>query len=71
MTTAVQWFVNIFTGYAVCGLIFAIAFVTVGVGKIDPVAKGSGLAFRLIIFPGVAGLWPLLLTRWLTGERHP
>jgi len=43
--------------YSVVGLLFAIAFVTIGIGQVDPVAKGSGLGFRLIILPGVAALY--------------
>jgi len=61
--TATEWLVNLFIGYAACGLLFAITFVTIGVGRIDPIAKDSSVGFRLIIVPGVAALWPLLFAR--------
>jgi hypothetical protein len=55
--------------YAALGFVFALAFVTVGVGRIDPNARGSGFGFRLLIFPGSAAFWPLLLRRWLRGDK--
>ena len=66
---AAEWFVNLLTGYVALGLVFAIAFVTTGVGRVDPVAKRSGIGFRMIILPGVAALWPLLLARWIRKGR--
>ena len=51
--------------YASLGAVFAIAFVGRGIGSVDPVAKGSSIGFRLIVFPGVVALWPLLLHSWL------
>ena len=56
--------------YSAVGLLFAIAFVTTGIGQVDPISKGSGLGFRLIILPGVAALWPVLLTRWIRARGH-
>ena len=56
--------------YAAIGLLFAVAFLTAGISRVDPVSKGSGIGFRLIILPGVAALWPLLITRWIRGRGH-
>ena len=52
--------------YAVIGVIFAVAFVAAGLTRIDDAAKSSTLAFKLLIFPGAAALWPVLLIRWLS-----
>jgi hypothetical protein len=57
--------------YALFGALFALAFVTFGVQRIDPGAKGSGVAFRLLIFSGSIALWPLLLKRWASGQVSP
>jgi hypothetical protein len=65
MLTVVQLAVAAAFVYALTGLLFAIAFVAFGVRRVDPTANGSGIAFRLIILPGVAALWPLLLSRWI------
>jgi hypothetical protein len=64
---AAEWFVNLLTAYAGLGVLFAVAFVTFGIGRVDPIARDSSAGFRLIIFPGVAGLWPLFLMRWIQG----
>lgn len=62
---AAEGLVTAVTAYAGFGLLFAIAFLAAGIHRVDPVAKESGLGFRLLILPGVAALWPLLLGRWL------
>ena len=64
-----EWFINLFGVYTGIGLLFAIAFLTVGISQVDPVSKASGVGFRLIILPGVAALWPVLLTRWVGKGR--
>jgi hypothetical protein len=51
--------------YAACGLLFGVAFVSAGAGRLDPAARGASIAFRLVILPGAALLWPLLLGKWL------
>lgn len=55
--------------YATLGLLFAAAFVTVGITRVDPTAKGSPVVFRLLILPGAAALWPILAAKWLA-IRH-
>ena len=57
--------------YGAIGAAFAIAFVTFGVTKIDSEARGSGVGFRLVIIPGVALFWPMLLARWVSGASGP
>ncbi len=51
--------------YVAASAVFAAAFVTWGVQRVDPAAKGAPLGFRLLILPGCAALWPLLLGRWM------
>lgn len=67
----VELMVNVAMVYVAIGLGFAIAFVIAGVGRIDPAAKGASLGFRLLIVPGVAALWPILLMRWARGAQPP
>jgi len=57
--------------YLALGLVFALAFVTAGVQRVDPAARGAPVGFRLLILPGAAALWPLLLTRWVRGGGPP
>jgi hypothetical protein len=63
--------VDALLAYAAVGAAFAFAFVSMGVQKIDPEARGAGIGFRTLIFPGVVALWPLLLRRWAAGVRKP
>jgi len=57
--------------YLACGLIFALAFVLFGAGRIDPHARQGSWGFRVLIIPGAAVLWPLLLNRWRRGLHEP
>jgi hypothetical protein len=41
------------------------------VDRIDPMARGAGWGFRLLITPGAALFWPLLLVRWAAGSIAP
>ena len=63
-----QLFIDALAAYGVVGAVFAVAFVTVGIHRVDPVAEHAPLGFRLIVLPGAAALWPLLLVRWLRGS---
>ena len=59
------WIVDALAAYGVAGAVFAAAFVTVGIQRVDPAAEHAPLGFRLIVMPGAAALWPLLLVRWV------
>ena len=64
----VKILVNLFLLYLLLGLIFGIAFVSKGVKKVDPVAKGTSWRFRLLILPGSMALWPVLLVKWIKSK---
>jgi hypothetical protein len=57
--------------YLAIGLLFAIPFAVRGVQLIDPAAEDGTVGFRILIVPGAAALWPLLLSRWISGVREP
>ncbi len=68
--------VHAFELYVAIGIAFAVAFVLRGANRIDPSARTGTWGFRVLIFPGAAALWPLLLVRWLradsgTGSETP
>jgi hypothetical protein len=69
--TLATLFVGLLTAYLGIGTAFAAAFVAKGVDRIDPMARGAGWGFRLLIAPGAALFWPLLLTRWAVGSAVP
>ena len=57
--------------YAIVGVLFAILFVLRGVQSVDHRAQGASIGFGLLIFPGAAAFWPLLLMRWLRATGEP
>jgi hypothetical protein len=66
LATLICWAV---CGYAVVGLLFGVWFCLVGAGRLDGDAKGAGVGFRLLILPGVVGLWPVVVGKVLAGRR--
>lgn len=50
--------------YGAAGVLFAVPFALKGAGAIDPAAKGGTWGFRVLTFPGVVALWPLMLVKW-------
>jgi hypothetical protein len=54
--------------YILAGTVVAAAFLLWGVDRIDEAARGSYL-FRIVVAPGVIGLWPVVLWRWIALER--
>ena len=42
--------------YGICGLLFVVPFVLVGVNQIDPHAGHASWGFRLLIIPGTVAL---------------
>ena len=64
-------FVYALYAYMTFGVVFALAFVTVGVKRIDSQAIGSSVGFRFLIFPGSVAFWPLLVRRWVSGKEEP
>lgn len=59
--------------YALIGLLVGLAYMFGGAGKIDPAAKGKGLPLRarILILPGVIGLWPLMLAKLFSQKEPP
>ena len=57
--------------YTALGVAFALAFVKVGVERIDSQAIGSSVGFRVLIFPGSVAFWPLLFRRWISAKGEP
>jgi len=66
-----QALVMAFLGYAGVGLVFGVAFALFGAQRLDPAAAGGTWGFRVLLVPGAAALWPLLLTRWVRGSAKP
>lgn len=59
--------------YALIGVLVGLIYMFGGAGRIDPAAKGKGLPLRvrLMILPGIVGLWPVMLTKLLSQREPP
>ena len=62
-------FVNLFYIYLLIGLVFAIWFVNRGAAKIDQGVKEANWKLRLLLLPGSAALWPILLRKVLNSGK--
>lgn len=71
---AATWLVRAALIYLGCGVLFSIPFLLIpsrGVASIDPGAREGTWGFRVMVFPGVVALWPVLLLRWISGRGAP
>jgi hypothetical protein len=55
--------------YGGIGAAVALAFVSVGMDRIDHAADGA-YAVRALLFPGLVLLWPVVALRWAMLERR-
>jgi len=55
--------------YLLIGIIFSIFFYLKGINKVDEVAIGSTLGFKLVVFPGIVVFWPVLLSKWIQTKQ--
>lgn len=54
--------------YLAIGAFVAIMFLAVGLRRFDPIAAAGPLRFKLLIAPGIALLWPVMITLWAAGQ---
>ena len=67
----VRFCINFVRAYVGVGIVFALVFVTFLVQRVDPVARGGTIGFRILIIPGVSVFWPLFVVRLLQGKMTP
>ena len=58
-----EFIVALATAYAGLGMAVAVAFLLLGLERVDPAARGA-YAFRPLLLPGLVLLWPLVAWRW-------
>jgi hypothetical protein len=66
----VEWAQSLVSGigaYLGVGIAFAILFLAFGLRRFDPIANAGPLRFKLLIAPGVAALWPVMILLWVRG----
>jgi len=59
--------------YFAGGVVFALAFLAFGLRRVDSLAADGSAGFKILILPGLVGLWPIVLLLWLraaaSGDR--
>jgi hypothetical protein len=56
--------------YVIAGIGTALAFIAFGITRVLAEPMPATLGARILIFPGVAALWPYVLYRWLAAGRR-
>ncbi len=51
--------------YFLIGALFSVFFLWKGLKKVDPGTDGSGLFFKLLLFPGMTVFWVVFFKKWL------
>lgn len=59
-----EFILGLLWAYTALGCLLGLAFILIGLGQVDPAVRGPMPLFRLLMFPGAALLWPLVLRRW-------
>jgi hypothetical protein len=57
------------TAWLAIGIVVGVAFLFLGIDRIDPAAHGS-YAFRPLLLPGLVLLWPFVAWRWFVLARR-
>jgi hypothetical protein len=60
--------VDCVTAWLTIGIIVGVAFLFLGIDRVDPAARGS-YAFRPLLLPGLTLLWPFVALRWFVLSR--
>ena len=62
------WIPAVVAVWFAVGALVAVPFMTFGVSRVIDGARGSSVAFRLLMVPATALLWPLVLRRWMASR---
>ena len=65
METVFSSIVTFFNFYFGVGLLFALAFVFIGINKVDDAAKEASIFFKALLLPGLMLFWPIFLFKWI------
>ena len=63
------WIPAVVATWFAVGALVAVPFLLFAVGAAVEGAKGSSVAFRLMMLPAAALLWPIVLRLWIRSRR--
>jgi hypothetical protein len=64
-----QAFWSALGGYLGVGLAFALTMIAGGFRRLDPLAQAAPWHVKLVLIPGLAALWPIMLIKFVRGRR--
>lgn len=64
------WTLWLLAAYLVVGTVVGACFVTRGIQSVDAAARDASRRVRLLLLPGAAALWPIVLSRWFAAIRR-
>lgn len=65
-----QWIPIIVLVYLAGGILFSLFFHFWGGVKMDKDIRNTSLLFRILITPGIVGLWPVLFIKWMSSSKN-
>ncbi|MEM7763380.1 MAG: hypothetical protein AAF290_04815 [Pseudomonadota bacterium] len=69
--TTASTIMGLLGGYLLIGLVVAVGLLLSGLDSMDPAAAKLRWRVRLLLLPGLIGLWPLMLAKKLTQSEPP
>lgn len=57
--------IALFLIYLGLGVLHALVFLLLGLQRVDPIAKAAGAGVKVMVFPGIVLLWPIMLRKWV------
>jgi hypothetical protein len=71
MASVTAIFVVVLSAYVTAGIVVALAFVIRGLSEVLPAGTPVTIGARILILPGAAALWPVVVRRWLQLRDRP
>ncbi len=66
----IAWILWLLLAYLAVGVAVGIPFVARGVDRVDHAAHGASRWVRLLLLPGAAALWPIVLALWFAAVQR-
>jgi hypothetical protein len=57
-------------GYMALGMLVGLGLSVRGLDRIDPAAHGMSWHTRIVLFPGLAALWPIMLSQAIRQRKQ-
>ena len=69
MEQIIAYILMIIVFYVAVGIAFSVIFIWKGLTTVDPSARGTGIGFKILIFPGLIIFWPVFVNKWIKAGK--